>query len=46
MNRWKQAIGDRWRSHMDGRRATEVAVAVHTLNHMQELGRLSYIRIA
>ncbi len=30
----------------DERRATEVAVAVHALNRMLELGRPSYVRIA
>ena len=28
------------------RRATEVAVAVHALNRMLELGRPSYVRVA
>jgi len=46
MSRWKQAIGDGWRSHMDVRRATEVAVAVRALNRMLELRRPSYVRIA
>jgi len=46
MARWKQVIGDELRAHTDKRRATEVAVAVHALNHMLELGRPSYIRVA
>lgn len=46
MNRWKQVIGDELRAHTDERRATEVAVAAHTLNRMLELGRPSYVRIA
>jgi len=46
MNRWKQVIGDELRAHTDGRRATEVAVAVHALNRMLELGRPSYARVA
>ena len=46
MNRWKQVIGDELRAHADERRATEVAVAVHALNHMLELGRPSYVRVA
>jgi len=46
MNRWKQVIGDELRAHTDERRATEVAVAVHALNRMLELGRPSYIRMA
>ena len=46
MSRWKQVIGDGLRAHSDKRRRTEVAVAVHALNHMLELGRPSYVRIA
>jgi len=46
INRWKQVIGDELRAHADGRRATEVAVAVHALNRMLELERPSYVRIA
>ncbi len=46
MSRWKQVIGDELRAHTDERRATEVAVAVHALNHMLELGRPTYVRIA
>ena len=46
MNRWKQVIGDELRTHTDERRATEVAVAVHALNRMLELGRPNYARIA
>src|ERR687893_506459 len=44
--RWKQVIGDGLRSRTDERRATEVAVAAHTLNCMLEFGRPSYVRIA
>jgi len=46
MNRWKRMIGDELRAHTDERRATEVAVAVHALNRMLELGRPSYVRVA
>jgi len=46
MSRWKQVIGDELRAHTDERRATEVAVAVHTLNRMLDLGRLSYAHVA
>ncbi len=42
MNMWKQVIGDELRAHSDERRATEVAVAVHVLNRMPDLGRSSY----
>jgi len=46
MNRWKQVIGDELRAHANERRATEVAVAVHALNRMLDLGGLSYVRVA
>jgi len=46
INRWKQVIGDELRAHTDERRATEVAVAVHALNRMLDLGRPSYVRVA
>ncbi len=46
MSRWKQVIGDELRAHTDERRATEVAVAVQTLNRMLDLGRPSYVRVA
>ena len=45
IGRWKQVIGDGLRSHRDDCRATEVAVAVHVLNRMLELGRANYVRI-
>jgi hypothetical protein len=44
--RWKRVIGDRLRSQTDRRQATEVAIAAKVLNHMLELGRPEYIRIA
>ncbi len=46
MSRWKQVIGDELRAHTDERRRTEVAVAVHALNRMLELGHPSYARVA
>ena len=46
MARWKQVIGDELRAHKDERRTTEVAVAVHALNRMLELGRPDYVRVA
>ncbi len=46
IGRWKQVIGDELRAHTDERRVTEVAVAVHALNRMLELGRPSYVRVA
>jgi hypothetical protein len=44
--RFKRMIGDRLRSHTDGRGATEVAIAVQVLNRMLDLGRPEYVRIA
>ena len=46
MNRWKQVIGDELRAHTDERQNTEVAVTVHALNRMLELGRPSDVRVA
>ena len=46
MNRSKQVIGDEPRAHSDEGRATKVAVAVHALNRMLDLGRPSYARVA
>ncbi len=46
IGRFKQVIGDGLRSRTDQRRATEVDVAVHALNHMLELGRPISVRIA
>jgi len=45
IGRWKRVIGDGLRSRKDERRATEVAVAVHSLNRMLELGRPIYVRV-
>lgn len=46
IGRFKRVIGDALRSHTERRRATEVAVAVHVLNRMLELGRPEYVRLA
>ena len=46
IGRYKQVIGDGLRFRKDERRTTEVAVAVHVLNRMLELGRPISIRIA
>ena len=46
IGRFKQVIGDGLHSRTDDRRATEVDVAVHALNHMLELGRPNYVRTA
>ncbi|WP_161993585.1 hypothetical protein [Muricoccus nepalensis] len=43
---WKRVIGDRLRSQTDGQQTTEVAIAAKVLNHMLELGRPEYVRIA
>ena len=46
ISRYKRVIGDALRSRTDGRRATEVAIAVRALNRMLELGRPESVRIA
>jgi hypothetical protein len=46
ISRWKRVIGDGLRSQTDRRQATEVAIAATVLNHMLELGRPEYVRIA
>ena len=46
ISRLKRVIGDALRSRTDGRRATEVAIAVHALNRMLELGYPKCVRIA
>jgi hypothetical protein len=46
IGRYKRVIGDGLRFHKDGRRTTEVAVAVYVLNRMLELGRPISVRIA
>src|SRR4051794_33684853 len=46
IGRWKQVIGDRLRAHTDECRATEVDVAAHVLNRMQDLERPKYVRVA
>jgi hypothetical protein len=46
IGRLKRVIGDALRSRTDRRRTTEVAIAVHALNRMLELGRPKSVRIA
>ena len=46
ISRLKRVIGDALRSRTDQRRMTEVAIAVHALNRMLELGRPKSVRIA
>jgi hypothetical protein len=46
IGRLKRVMGNGLRSRTDRRRATEVAIAVHALNRMLELGRPKSVRIA
>jgi hypothetical protein len=46
ISRLKRVIGNALRSRTDRRRATEVAIAVQTLNQMLEFGRPKSVRIA
>jgi hypothetical protein len=46
ISRLKRVIGDALRSRTDRRRTKEVAIAVHALNSMLELGRPKCVRIA
>ena len=46
IGRFKQVIGDGLRLRTNGRRATEVGVAVRALNRMVKLGRSNYVRTA
>jgi hypothetical protein len=45
ISRLKRVIGTSLRSRTEPRRATEVAIAVHALNRMLELGRPKFVRI-
>jgi hypothetical protein len=46
MSRYKRVIGDALKSRQDDRRTTEVAIAVKSLNPMNELGRAKFVRVA
>jgi hypothetical protein len=46
ISRYERVIGGALRSRTDRRRTTEVAIAVHALNRMLELGRPESVRIA
>jgi hypothetical protein len=46
IGRWKRVIGGGLCARLDQRQTTEANVAVHALNHMLELGRPIYVRIA
>jgi hypothetical protein len=45
IGRTKQVIGDGLRFRQDGRRMTEIRVAIHVLNRMLELGQPISVRI-
>jgi transposase len=45
ISRHKRVIGNTLRSRTDQRRKTEIAIAVHALNRMLELGRPKSVRI-
>jgi hypothetical protein len=46
ISRYKRIIGDTLKSNQDARRATEAAIAVKSLNQMNELGRAEFVRTA
>lgn len=46
ISRYKRVIGDTLKSRHDTRRATEVAIAIKSLNRMNQLGRALFTRIA
>src|SRR4051794_22473495 len=46
VSRYKRVVGDALRSRTNPGRATEVAVGVHVLNRMLELGRPESVRVA
>ena len=45
ISRYKRVIGDTLKSRHDTRRATEVAIAIKSLNRMNQLGRAIFTRI-
>jgi len=46
LSRYKRVIGDALKSRDDDRRTTEVAIAVKSLNRMNELGCAKFVRRA
>ena len=46
ISRYKRVIGDTLKSRHDTRRATDVAIAIKSLNRMNQLGRAIFTRIA
>ena len=45
ISRYKRVIGDNLKSRHDARRTTEVAIAVKSLNRMNEFGRAKFSRM-
>ena len=45
ISRYKCVIGDVLNSRHDARRATEVAIAVKSLNRMREFGQAKFVRV-
>jgi hypothetical protein len=46
ISRYKRVIGDSLKSRHDSRRGTEVAIAIKSLNRMNQLGRAQFSRMA
>ena len=46
ISRYKRVIGDTLKSRHDTRRATEVAIAIKSLNRMNQIGRAIFTLIA
>ena len=46
ISRYKRVIGDTLKSRDDGRRNTEVAIAIKSLNCMRDLGQAICVRVA
>jgi len=46
ISRYKRVIGDALKSRHDTRRATEVAIAIKSLNRMNELGHAKFVQVA
>ena len=46
ISRYKRVVGGTLNSRHDARRATEVAIAVKSLNRMREFGQAKFVRAA
>ncbi|MGA3064942.1 MAG: hypothetical protein ABSD90_17315 [Methylocystis sp.] len=46
ISRYKRVIADTLKSREDARRATEVAIAIKSLNRMRKLGQADFVRVA